>query len=361
MKKQIFAGVLLGVLSIQTMAIRQVTIYGYSKAKNETGKESIYDRLVQRFNETLGREKGIELSYLTKRKELNWAYDYGKALPAKADMIQISDSLQLGKIARWQILSEINSPVLESNIPSHLRDDENKWFGITKRYRILYANVDLVKKEEVSGLPDLSLPQFKNKLCLRNASKSYSLSFMSFLFDQLGKEKTKGLVGSWLDNNPKIKAKDMVNSNGKTGVLQAVQSGECSVGLANTYYLGHYLEDLDGTIDNQGGAGRIRPIFPDKSTDGVHVNLKSFAILESSPNQEAAQIVLEWLSGVEAQKMLTWSTHEHPVNNETELSPFHKYLESFQGPINENKNYDLEKTFSLSSHSLYLMRTLGWQ
>jgi iron(III) transport system substrate-binding protein len=350
--KSIILGLAFVCVSFESLAFTNVTIYGNSKSFNQTGKVGIYDKLATRFNKTVGREKHIKLTYLTKRQELGRTFHYGVSLPDEVDIIQISDSLQLGQVARWDILKSVDSPILKSNIPAHLRDDEDKWFGITKRYRILYTNVNNANEGDVSSLSDLGSPLLQNHLCLRNAEKSYSISFMSFLIDQLGMDNTEMMVKSWMQNGAKIKNKDMTDKEGKTGVLQAVQNGECYAGVANTYYLGQ--------LKDQGKADHIRPIFPAQSTNGVHVNLKSYAILESSNNQKAAQVVLEWLSGTAAQKMLTWSTHEHPVNDKTPLSAFHKYLESF-GPIVENVDYDLERTYKLKSHALRLMNKLGWK
>src|SRR5687768_14580188 len=52
-----------------------------------------------------------------------------------ADVLLTVDAGNLWNAARAGLVSPVTSSTLASNVPAHLRDPENRWFGLTMRAR----------------------------------------------------------------------------------------------------------------------------------------------------------------------------------------------------------------------------------
>ena len=57
-----------------------------------------------------------------------------------ADILITADIGNLYEAKTRNLLQSIESKTLNENIPSHLRDDQNQWFALTKRARIFVYN-----------------------------------------------------------------------------------------------------------------------------------------------------------------------------------------------------------------------------
>ena len=110
------------------------------------------------------------------------------------------------------------------SIPAHLRDPENRWFGLTMRARTIMYNTKKVKPEELSTYEALGDPKWKGRLCLRTSSYIYNQSFLATMIKRGGEPKTEAIVRSWVANNPTL-------INGDTKILEAIAAGQCDVGL----------------------------------------------------------------------------------------------------------------------------------
>src|SRR5215831_17698648 len=62
-----------------------------------------------------------------------------------ADVLISVDAGDLWHAAQAGLLAKIDSPELQANIPAHLRDAENRWFGLTVRARTIMYNTRKVK------------------------------------------------------------------------------------------------------------------------------------------------------------------------------------------------------------------------
>ena len=51
---------------------------------------------------------------------------------------------------------EINSNTLTQNIPSYLRDSNNKWFALSKRARVLAVSKERVAQDSIKNIEDLA-------------------------------------------------------------------------------------------------------------------------------------------------------------------------------------------------------------
>ena len=67
-----------------------------------------------------------------------------------ADVFMTVDAGNLWQAAQKNLFAPIDSAVLNTNVPVHLRDPENKWFGLSVRARTIFFNKDKVKPEQLS-------------------------------------------------------------------------------------------------------------------------------------------------------------------------------------------------------------------
>ena len=103
-----------------------------------------------------------------------------------------------------------------------------------------------------------------------------------------------------------------------SAVIKAVETGQCDLGIVNSYYLGRHLREnkearniLELFWLNQKEEGALK---------GVHVNVSGAGVLKSSKNSKNAIRLLEWLSGEEAQKIYASLNMEFPVVSGIELN-----------------------------------------
>ena len=109
-----------------------------------------------------------------------------------ADVLISVDAGDLWNAAQAGLLAKIDSPALQANIPAHLRDAENRWFGLTVRARTIMYNTRKVKPEELSTGEALGDPKWKNRLCLRSSNHVYNQSLLATMIKRFGGGKSRG-------------------------------------------------------------------------------------------------------------------------------------------------------------------------
>src|SRR5690606_4721060 len=86
----------------------------------------------------------------------------GKDSPA--DVLITVDAGRLHNAKESGILQPVESEILTSNVPSHLKDANNYWYAVTKRARVLAYAKDKVKDGEIETYWDLTKPKYKGKV-----------------------------------------------------------------------------------------------------------------------------------------------------------------------------------------------------
>ena len=219
-----------------------------------------------------------------------------------ADVFMTVDAGNLWQAAQKNLFAPIDSAVLNTNVPAHLRDPENKWFGLSVRARTIFFNKDKVKPEQLSDYEQLAEPAWKGKLCLRTSKKVYNQSLVAMLAEQNGVDKTEQMVEGWIGNLAAPVFPD------DTKLLEAIAAGQCEVGIANTYYYGRLLEKNPNL--------NVGIFWANQKTSGTHVNISGAGVVNHAKHKEAAVKFLEWLSSSKAQGMFADANLEFPVNPE---------------------------------------------
>lgn len=227
-----------------------------------------------------------------------------------ADLVLTVDVARLGEVKDAGVLQPVEDPALEA-IPAGLRDDENQWFALTTRARIVYASKERVAEGEVTTYEDLADPKWQGRICSRSGVHNYSLALLSAVIAHHGEEYAK----EWAEG---LKANLAVKpQGGDRDQVRSIWAGECDISLGNTYYMGQMLEDPEQVEWTE--AVRLEfPVFDE--TNGTHVNVSGIGMTQGAPNREEALQLMEWLVSPQAQAIYAEENHEYPVVPGSEVS-----------------------------------------
>jgi len=232
-----------------------------------------------------------------------------------ADVLLTVDAGNLWNAARAGLLAPVDSPELQKSIPAHLRDPQNRWFGLTMRARTIMYNTKKVNPAQLSTYEALGDPRWKGRLCLRSSGYIYNQSLLATMIKRHGEAKTEEVVRGWVANQPVI-------ISGDTKILEAIAAGQCDVGITNTYYLARQLAK-DPSFP-------VAPFFANQATTGTHVNISGAGVTAHARNRANAIKLLEFLASPEAQQMFADTSQEYPANPKAEVHPVVKAWGSFK-------------------------------
>ena len=258
--------------------------------------------LIKPLFEAYTAKTGVEIEFITDKEGPLFERLKAEGTRSRADLLITVDAGNLWYGASQGLFEPVDSEILFKNVPAHLRDSDNRWFGLSVRARTLVYNASRVAPGELSTYEALGDPRWKGRLCLRTSKKIYNQSLVAMLIADYGADKAEAIVRSWVGNL----ATDVFADD--TLLIQAIEAGQCDAGVVNTYYYGRYQKEHPDTA--------VRIFWPNQETSGVHVNVSGAGILKTSKNKEAARAFLEWMSSAEAQNLFADSNMEYPVNPE---------------------------------------------
>lgn len=277
---------------VTTSSIAQAEEIVIYSARNEQYIKPLFDLYT--------KQTGVQIKFVTDKEGPLMERLKAEAANTPADMLITVDAGNLWQAANAGLLQTINSPILNANIPAHLRDPKNQWFGLSVRARTIFFNSQKVKASELSTYEDLATTKWKGRLCLRTSKKVYNQSLVAMMMDEYGEAKTEAVVKGWIANL----ATDVFADD--TKMLEAIGAGQCDVGIANTYYYGRLIEKKPNLP--------IALFWANQAGKGVHVNVAGAGITKHAKNPVGAQKFLEWLSSDKAQNLFTDLDLEFPAN-----------------------------------------------
>jgi iron(III) transport system substrate-binding protein len=262
------------------------------------GQEAAFDAFT--------RKTGIAVKVLTGQTGELFERLKAEGERTPADVLVTVDAGNLWNAGRAGLLSKIDSPELTSNIPSHLRDPDLRWFGLTVRARTIMYNTRRVNPAELSTYEALADPKWKGRLCLRTSSYIYNQSMLATFIKRQGEPRAEEIVRGWVANQPTL-------INGDTKILEALAAGQCDVGLTNHYYLARIVA--------KNAAFPVAPFWANQATSGTHINVSGAGVTAHAKNRVNAVKFLEFLSGPEAQQMFADLAFEYPANPQATVNP----------------------------------------
>jgi len=217
-----------------------------------------------------------------------------------ADVLITVDAGNLWQATERGLLRPIDSAALTAAIPPSLRDDDNRWFGLSLRARTIVYHPDRVNVDELSTYEDLADDRWAGRLCLRTSRKVYNQSLVAMLIEHHGEQRTEEIVSGWVSNlatNP---------YSSDTQLIEAIAAGQCDVGIVNSYYLGRLVAD---NADYP-----VKLFWANQETTGVHVNVSGAGVTRHAPRPDQGQALIEWLASEQAQAEFAERNLEFPAN-----------------------------------------------
>jgi iron(III) transport system substrate-binding protein len=224
-------------------------------------------------------------------------------------VILLVDAARLWKGEVDGLFQPYKSAVLAKRIPAHLRGKDDgqgsQWFGFSTRARVIVYNKSSVQPGDVDTYEKLADARNKGRLCTRSGSHPYNLSLFGAVTEHLGPQKAEAWLQGLVNNMARPP------KGGDTDQIKAVASGECGIGLTNSYYVARLMRS--NSADDKAVMEKVGVIFPNQKTWGTHLNISGAGIAKYARNVEAAQKFLEYLASDAAQAYFANGNNEWPV------------------------------------------------
>lgn len=262
------------------------------------------EQLIKPLFDAYTRATGVQVKFITDKEGPLMARLKAEGKNTPADVLLTVDAGNLWQASEEGLLRPIRSNVLQANVPAHLRDPDNEWFGLSVRARTMIYNTAKAKPSELSTYEDLAGPKWKGRLCLRTSKKVYNQSLVAMMIYEYGEDKTENMVEGWVRNLATSPFPD------DTKAMEAVAAGQCDVTIVNTYYYGRLMEKQPNLP--------LGIFWPNQALKnkaaGVHVNISGAGVTRHAKNPAGAQKLIEWLSSDQAQNLFADVNLEYPVN-----------------------------------------------
>jgi iron(III) transport system substrate-binding protein len=256
--------------------------------------------LIEPLFERYTAETGIDIQYINDKEAALIERLDAEGSETVADLFMTVDAGNLWHAAERGLLADVDSTALYQAVPESLRDERGRWYGLSVRARTIVFHPERVDGAELSTYEALADDRWQGRLCLRTSQKVYNQSLVAMLIEHHGEARTEEIVRGWVDNL----ATEPFSSD--TRLIEAIEAGQCDVGIVNSYYLGRKLaENPDFPVEL---------FWANQDTTGVHVNISGAGITEHAPRPEAALDLLEWLASPAAQAEFAQNNLEFPVN-----------------------------------------------
>ena len=261
--------------------------------------------LLQPFLDAFTAETGITTNVVYASKGLAQRLKAeGEASPA--DVILTVDIARLSEYADLDLLSPVDSAVLNAAIPSELRASDNRWFAFSTRARLVVTSKERVAADAISNIEELADPQWEGRVCTRKGSHVYNRSLLASIIAANGKDAAEAWADGLVANMARrAQGNDRAQAKG-------IFEGQCDVAIMNHYYYGKMLHG--DKEDHRAWANSIRLVFTNQGGRGNHINISGGGVAKYSPNRENAVAFLEFLTGSLAQQLYGEVNFEYPVN-----------------------------------------------
>lgn len=273
------------------------------------------DAIYARFTE----ETGIKVNVVTDEAVVSVEKIKEQGQAVQADVFMTSDAGNLAKAKEAGILDAIESQTLTSNVPSKYRDQDNMWFGLTKRARVFLYSTERLSLTDLEGVTYENLvtdPRFTDKVLIRTSSNIYNQSLVASFIEIMGSEKTE----EWITNLVSSMARNP-EGNDRVQAVE-VKNGTGDIAIANSYYYGKLVDESDTESKYYGVADVVGIYFPNQGENesGVHINVSGAGVVKHAKNKDNAIKLIEFLSEVKQQEEFAATNYEFPVNVEASYS-----------------------------------------
>ena len=251
----------------------------------------------------------------------------------EAGLFLSQDAGALGALSKEGRLDGLPQTALDKVAPQY-RSSASDWVGLSGRVRVLGYNPG-----KVSDVPDsvfdLVKPEWKGQVGYAPTNASFQ-AFVTGMRVLKGEDATR----EWLKG---MKANDAKPYDNNLNLLNAVDSGEVSIGLLNHYYWYEKVAEL--------GADKVtaKLHFLPGGDPGALVNVAGVGLLKGTDQKAEALKAVDFLLSEKAQKYFADETKEYPLaSGVTSTVPDLPSLESLKVPeIDLGQLESLEATLAM--------------
>lgn len=290
------------------------------------------------------RRTGIKVNLLEGKDDALIERLRSEGSRSPADVLVLVDAARLDKAADMGLFQPARSASLMRDVPLNLRDSRGRWFGLTRRVRVVIVNPKQVNPATIRTYADLAKPALKGKLCLRDSKSVYNQSLVADQLILRGEPATRAWVRGMVANV----TQPFFTSD--TPLARAVAKGDCGVGLVNTYYVARMLAGDSGKAD-KALAQRLKVIFPNPA----HVNISGAGVTKASRNREAATKLIEFLASPTGGRGYAEANNEYPLKGYGN-NPILKRFGTFKAD-----GVSAEQMGARNRQAVNLMQTNGWK
>ena len=329
------AGIASALMNMAAAQAAEVNIYS-------ARQEELIKPLLDKFSS----ETGIKVNLITGKPDELISRMASEGRNSPADVLISTDVGRLYRAKQQGVLQAISSDVLNSTIPSEMRDPAGQWFGLTMRARPILYVPGKVDPKQLSTYEDLASPQWKGRICIRSSDNIYNQSMTASMIAHDGAEKAeswaKGLVANFA----------MPPKGGDRDQIKAAAAGVCDIAIANTYYLGGMLADPA----QQAIAEKVKVFWPNQAGRGAHINISGAGVAKYAPNKAQAVKLLEYMTTADAQQWYAETNHEYPVRSGVAVSTILQGFGEFKAD-----QLQLDKLGELNAEAIRVMDRAGWK
>ncbi|MXN66240.1 extracellular solute-binding protein [Stappia sp. GBMRC 2046] len=296
-------------LTLPASAAGEVNIYSYRQPE-------LIEPLLDAFTEKTGIKTNVIFADkgLAQRMQAE-----GENSPA--DILMTVDIGRLDGAKALGVTQAVDSEIINANIPAEFRDPEGHWFGLTTRARVVFASKERVTQDAIT-YEELADPKWKGRICTRSGQHPYNIGLFASVVAHKGEKAAEEWLAGLRDN---LARKPAGNDRGQ---VQGIYSGECDIGLGNTYYMGK-MQTNEKEPEQKEWANSAKILFPTSAEGGTHVNISGVVMAKYAPNHDEALKLMEYLSSAEAQQIYAKSNFEYPVKPGVEASELVRSWGSF--------------------------------
>ncbi|MGX1915077.1 iron ABC transporter substrate-binding protein [Streptomyces phaeochromogenes] len=217
----------------------------------------------------------------------------------KAGLFLSQDAGALGALSKEGMLQKLPTATL-GKVDEAYRGSGGEWVGLSGRVRVIAYNPDKVGEDDVpDSVFDIVEPEWKGKVGFAPTNASFQ-AFVTGMRVLKGEDATR----EWLKG---LKANGARTYAHNLATLDAVESGEVSLGLVNHYY---WYERI---AENGEDKVNSKLHFLPGEDPGALINVAGAGILKDSGQSGTAQKAVDYLLSDEAQTYFADRTKEYPL------------------------------------------------
>lgn len=331
----ISAGILAGCSTNKDSETKEEVINVYSARHYDADKEMY---------EEFQKDTGIKVNVIEGKAPELLERLKREGSDTQADVFVTSDIANLYQAVDAGLTQNVESEIVNKNIPSNLRGENNEWVGLTQRARIIAYDKAKVKPEELSTYEDLTSEKWNKKVLVRSSESTYNQSLLASFIDLNGEESAtewaEGIVNNFA-RQPQGNDRDQV---------KAIAAGEGEVAIVNSYYIGKMVNSEDA--EEKKAVEKVGVFFP----ENTHINVSGIVLGKYSKNKENAVKFIEYMTEEKAQKAFTDINSEYPANPNVEPSELLKSWGEFT-----TQDINLTNVGKYNKQAVEIFNKVGWK